>query len=142
MPDMVHATCVAVDGKGVLLRGPSGAGKSDLALRLIDGGAVLVADDYVKIVVENGGLVAHAPETISGLIEARGIGLLHVPHQTSAPVDLVVDLVDASVIERLPETETINLDPVPDVPVRRVHIAPFEGSAVAKIRLLLKDARC
>ncbi|MBT7294587.1 MAG: serine/threonine protein kinase, partial [Rhodospirillaceae bacterium] len=42
-----HATCIALAGKGVLLRGFSGAGKSDLALRLIDGGAKLVADDQV-----------------------------------------------------------------------------------------------
>ena len=142
MSDLVHATCVAVDSKGVLLRGPSGAGKSDLALRLIDGGGVLVADDYVKVMLEDGQVMAHAPETISGLIEARGVGLLHVPHQTSAPVHLVVDLVDASVIERLPETETLYLDPVPDVPIRRIQIAPFEVSAVAKICLLLKEAAC
>ena len=32
-------------GTGVVLLGPSGTGKSDLALRLIDGGARLVADD-------------------------------------------------------------------------------------------------
>src|SRR3546814_13426931 len=29
----VHATTVALDGTGVLLRGPAGSGKSDLALR-------------------------------------------------------------------------------------------------------------
>jgi len=33
----------------VLLRGPSGAGKSDLALRLIEGGARLIADDQTVI---------------------------------------------------------------------------------------------
>ena len=36
----IHATCVAVGPHGVLLLGKSGAGKSDLALRLIDGGAM------------------------------------------------------------------------------------------------------
>ena len=44
-PILVHATAVAIEGEAVLLRGASGAGKSDLALRLIDGGARLVADD-------------------------------------------------------------------------------------------------
>jgi len=44
---MAHATCVAFEGKGVLLRGPSGCGKSDLALRAIAEGARLIADDYV-----------------------------------------------------------------------------------------------
>jgi len=46
-PILVHATAIAIDGRAVLLRGPSGAGKSDLALRLIDAGARLVADDQV-----------------------------------------------------------------------------------------------
>ena len=45
----VHATCVALrqgrTWRAVLLRGPSGAGKSDLALRLIETGWHLVADD-------------------------------------------------------------------------------------------------
>ena len=46
---LVHGTCVDLDGRGILLRGPSGSGKSDLALRLIDSGARLVADDQVVV---------------------------------------------------------------------------------------------
>ena len=38
---IVHASCVALGGKGVLLLGASGAAKSDLALRLIQVGAKL-----------------------------------------------------------------------------------------------------
>lgn len=45
----LHAACVVVDGRGVLLCGPSGAGKSLLALRLIEHGAKLVADDNVAL---------------------------------------------------------------------------------------------
>jgi len=45
----LHASCVSIDGKGILLLGPSGSGKSDLSLRLIDGGATLVADDRVDV---------------------------------------------------------------------------------------------
>ena len=45
----LHATCVSINGKGVLLLGPSSSGKSDLGLRLVDGGAQLVADDRVDI---------------------------------------------------------------------------------------------
>ena len=41
----LHATCVTLGDRGMLITGPSGIGKSDLALRLIDGGAKLVADD-------------------------------------------------------------------------------------------------
>jgi serine kinase of HPr protein (carbohydrate metabolism regulator) len=43
--EMLHATSVAIDGHVVLIQGVSGIGKSDLALRLIDRGAVLISDD-------------------------------------------------------------------------------------------------
>jgi hypothetical protein len=46
---ILHGTCVAIRGRGVLLLGPSGAGKSDLALRLIDRGAALVGDDGIEV---------------------------------------------------------------------------------------------
>ncbi|MGH2931204.1 MAG: HPr kinase/phosphorylase, partial [Solirubrobacteraceae bacterium] len=62
---MVHATCVACDGRAVLLCGPSGSGKSDLALRLIDGGAHLVADDQVVLRAERGAIVASAPAVLA-----------------------------------------------------------------------------
>ena len=45
--EQIHATAIDIGGDGVLLRGPSGCGKSDLALRLIDAGARLVADDRI-----------------------------------------------------------------------------------------------
>ena len=45
MGTLHHATTVSLAGQGIFITGPSGAGKSDLALRLIDTGAILVADD-------------------------------------------------------------------------------------------------
>ncbi|MBT5185175.1 MAG: hypothetical protein HOM01_00100, partial [Kordiimonadaceae bacterium] len=45
----VHASCVRFEEKGILILGPSGSGKSDLALRLIDAGAILISDDYVDL---------------------------------------------------------------------------------------------
>ena len=72
---LLHASCVAVDGLGVLIRGPSGAGKSDLALRLIDEGAELVADDYCEVEAIGGVLQAKAPALIAGRMEGRGHGL-------------------------------------------------------------------
>jgi serine kinase of HPr protein (carbohydrate metabolism regulator) len=61
MSETVHATCVAIDGRGILIRGRSGAGKSDLALRLIDRGARLVSDDYTILAASGGRLRAAAP---------------------------------------------------------------------------------
>jgi len=63
---LVHATSVALDDArlgewAILLRGPSGAGKSDLALRLIDRGAVLVSDDQTLVWAAGGRLLAAPP---------------------------------------------------------------------------------
>lgn len=88
----LHASCVALDGKGLLILGPSGAGKSALALALIALGADLVADDQTALSVEDGTLIARCPAPLSGLIEARGVGLLGVPGVAAARVTLVADL--------------------------------------------------
>ncbi|MGO4863291.1 HPr kinase/phosphorylase, partial [Campylobacter jejuni] len=76
----------AMRGVGVLIAGPSGSGKSDLALRLIDRGAVLVSDDYTLLHVEGGELHATAPVTIAGRIEVRGIGIVDRPTLARVPV--------------------------------------------------------
>lgn len=57
MQTQLHASCVSIDQKGVLLMGASGSGKSDLALRLIHDGALLVADDRVDISIISSPLV-------------------------------------------------------------------------------------
>lgn len=103
----VHATLVAIekfDGTlgGALLFGPPGAGKSDIALRLIDTGAALVADDQVDLTLGEGGLWGSAPKATQGLIEARGIGLIRLPFEPRVKVAVAVDLVSAEVA-RMPE---------------------------------------
>lgn len=100
-PVTIHATCVAIGAHGVLLTGPSGAGKSDLAMRLIDRGAVLVADDYTLLSPEDGVLIARSPATIAGRMEVRGIGIVARPARTAVTVALTVTL--ASEDERMPE---------------------------------------
>ena len=133
----VHATCIEMDGAAVLLRGPPGSGKSDLALRLVDAGGRLVADDQVRLDTVAGTLVASAPPSICGRIEVRGVGVITLPEERLAPdspVMLVADLVDKSV-ERLPEPAHCSLAGV-EVPV--IRMAPFEASAPAKLRLALR----
>ena len=132
----LHATCVAIDGAGVLLRGPSGAGKSDLALRLIDRGAVLVADDQVLVAREGERLVATAPEQIAGRIEVRGLGILRLP-ATAAAVLLAIDLVPPAEVERLPSRRLLTLEGI-DMPC--LSLNPFECSAPAKVRLAVRAA--
>ena len=95
----IHATCVARGEAGVLLLGPPGSGKSDLALRLLDCGFSLVADDRVDI--ENG--IARAPHGLAGLLEVRGLGIVALPHADAARLALAVDL--AAEPPRLPLPE-------------------------------------
>lgn len=99
---VLHATSVAVDGKGVLIVGPSGAGKSSLALQMIGLGAVLVADDRTEIFQIDGHLHVRCPAAIAGIIEVRQVGLLYAPTVPHAPLHLVVDLEQTEAL-RLPE---------------------------------------
>jgi len=131
----IHATCIAIDGRGVLLRGASGAGKSDLALRLIDEGAHLVADDQVELRAADGRLTAAAPPAIAGRIEVRGIGIVAMSCLADVEVGLLVDLVRSPDVERLPEPRVCRIEGI-DVPV--IALAPFEASATAKIRLAVR----
>ncbi len=134
----LHATCVAIGGAGIVLRGPSGAGKSDLALRLIEAGARLVADDQVLLAAEAGRLVARAPAPIAGKLEVRGVGIVPVATESRAAVALVADLVAGDAVERLPEPEQ---ETILGIAVARVTLAPFETSAPAKLRLALARAQ-
>jgi HPr kinase/phosphorylase len=145
MTMLAHATCVALRPRGrawrgVLLRGPSGAGKSDLALRLIEAGGRLVADDQTRLSRSGSRLLAAAPAALAGLIEVRGVGILKLTRdrlQSQAPLSMLVDLVSPDHIERLPEPAKEDLLGV-SLPV--LALAPFEGSAIAKLRLALARA--
>jgi hypothetical protein len=104
----LHATCVALFGPsgwtGVLLTGPSGAGKSDLALRLREGGARLVADDATLVWRDGDALHAACPETIAGRMEIRGLGILAVPDRVVVRLGLAVGC-GAGAPERLPDPQ-------------------------------------
>lgn len=132
--ETVHASCVAIAGRGVLLAGPSGAGKSDLALRLIDRGAKLVSDDYTLIRRDGAGLIGSAPETIAGRIEVRGIGIVDMPHLSEVPVALLVAL-DAQA-ERMPPEDAPTRD-IAGLPLPMIALAAFEASAPIKVELAL-----
>ena len=99
----LHATCVAHHGAGLLLLGVPGAGKSALALRLLERGWTLVADDQVEIAVCGQGLMATPPAAGAGQLEVRGLGIFHrLPHAPAGLV-LVARLRPAGTIPRLPE---------------------------------------
>ena len=133
--ELIHATCVAIDGAGVLLRGPSGAGKSDLALRLIDRGAVLVGDDYLHATARGDTLWVAVPDRIAGSIEVRGVGIVAMPHRPEAQVALVVDLGEE---DRLPEPAEVIIAGIA-LPIVRLN--PFPASAAIKVELLLSHRK-
>jgi len=131
--ETLHTTCVAKDGRAILIAGRSGSGKSDLALRLIGRGAILVSDDYTLVRRVSGRLLATAPDRIAGKLEVRGIGIVELEHVTDVPVCLLVDLDRES--ERLPEPgESLVIAGV-KVPV--VAISSMEASAADKVEIAL-----
>jgi HPr kinase/phosphorylase len=134
----IHATAVALDGVGVLLRGPPGSGKSDLALRLIDQGARLIADDQTALLRRDDRLYAAPPPSIAGRLEVRGIGIIELDYAADVPLAAVFDLVPGHAIERLPEPEMTRLLEIA-LPVRRLD--PTAPSAAAKVRLAVRQLR-
>lgn len=133
----IHATCVAIKEKGILLLGKSGFGKSDLALRLIENkGATLVADDRIDVERQNNTIIASCPEAIKGLLEVRGIGIIKVPYLELCDIKMAVNLVDdIKQIERMPENKFYEIH---QVKIPLIDIYPFEVSSVDKIVIKLK----
>jgi HPr kinase/phosphorylase len=129
----MHASCAARLGAGVLLLGPSGAGKSDLLLRLLDRGFELVADD--QVVIEDG--EAWAPETLAGLVEARGLGIVRLPYLKRAKLALVVELKHSlsDHSDRLPMPARYG-----DLDLPMVALDPWPASAPYLVELALSGA--
>ncbi len=120
-PLLLHASCVAVADRGLLILGPSGAGKSALCLQLLALGARLVSDDRTRVAARDGTLVARCPAPAQeGLVEARGIGLLRAPPAGPTPVALVADL-------SRPETDRLPPD-------RRITIAGIDLPLVLQVQ--------
>jgi len=133
---ILHAGLVAAFGpggwRGVLIEGPSGAGKSDLALRALELGFSLVADDRVVVWRSEGRLYGRAPEPLRGLIEIRGLDVVSVPALAFCRIALVARCDDAAPgPERLPEplwTEYL------DVRVPTIAAPALEASGPVKLR--------
>jgi serine kinase of HPr protein (carbohydrate metabolism regulator) len=136
---IVHAGCVArqigTAWSGVLVTGASGAGKSDLILRLIERGWSLVGDDRVHLWESGRRLYARAPETLAGLLEARGLDVFPLPKRDFAPVRLVVACVDSEFpLQRIPKR---GVETLAGVKVEGIGLRALEASAPAKVELAL-----
>jgi serine kinase of HPr protein (carbohydrate metabolism regulator) len=136
--DQVHGSSVEIEGAGLLIRGAPGSGKSDLALRLIDAGAKLIADDRVDVRMTEGRILLSAPPATAGLLEVRGLGIVRLPAAADVALELIVDLRAPEEIERLPEIHTCRFL---GGEIAWIGIAPFQASAPAKLRHALAVAR-
>lgn len=125
---ILHASCVSVNGNGMLILGPSGAGKSWLALEMMAFGASLVADDRCVLDVVEGQLVASPPATIAGKVEARGVGILNAAYAPQAIVQIIVDLSEIETA-RLPERKSRKImgitTPLYGKPEQGLHAAAY-----------------
>lgn len=110
----IHGSCASRSGDGVLLIGPPGAGKSDLLLRLLGRGFSLVADDRVEIVAG----MARPVQTLAGLLEVRGLGIVRLPYVPEARLALVVELADTDTRLPLPRRHDALDLPVASVDAR------------------------
>lgn len=108
---ILHASCVRMGMEAILILGASGTGKSSLALTLMGMGAELVADDRTILRRAGNRLIADAPASIRGRVEARGIGILSASAAGPTPLCLIVDL-DQSETERLPPRREMALSGV------------------------------
>ena len=131
--ELVHASCVAIRGRAVLLSGASGRGKSDLALRLVDRGASLVSDDYTIVTSDGARVRASAPPTIAGKLEVRGVGLVGLAAASDVPICLFVDLDRPP--ERLPERPETCM--VAGVQIPAIALPALEASAPIKVEKAL-----
>ncbi|ONG55004.1 hypothetical protein BKE38_09510 [Pseudoroseomonas deserti] len=131
---MLHGSCAALEGEGVLFLGPPGSGKSDLLQR----GWRLVADDQVVATLRDGGVEAGAPAALAGLLEVRGLGIFEGLAHAPAPLRLVVELAPRAAIPRLPLPRSLA---VAGIPLPCVALHGFDASTPDKLAWALAASR-
>ncbi len=135
-----HAGLIArrLDGlwRGVLIEGPSGAGKSDLALRALELGLRLVADDRTLVFVSRGRLFGRAPAALAGLMEIRGVGVVSAPTLAFAEIVLAARCVShPDCVERLADRAR---EPILGIEIPVLDFWPLAPSAPAKLTRALE----
>jgi len=143
--ELKHGTFVKIGKLGVLILGASGAGKSALALALMDQpgrgtGQVeltttLIADDQICLALDQATaqVVGSPPTSLAGLLEIRGVGIMHVDYVRDFPVGLVVELKKAGEIERIPDFPNACARVLGQA-IPLIEIATGDMAAAAKVR--------
>ncbi|MEP2988791.1 MAG: HPr kinase/phosphatase C-terminal domain-containing protein [Parasphingorhabdus sp.] len=130
----IHATAVAIGKTGILITGPSGSGKSDLALQLIDRGALLISDDQVIVTLENDIVALNPPQKIAGKIEVYSLGVFEVSFVTNIALSMIVKLSNDS--ERFPFSKPTDRFFGIDVPA--ITLDSNRSTAAIKVELALQ----
>jgi HPr kinase/phosphorylase len=99
---------------------------------------LLVSDDQTALVVRGGLLVASAPAALAGLLELRGQGIISLPYADSVVVRLVVDLLPAREIERMPEERDLVAD-IAGTKVARIVLDQAQPAAPSIVRAILSS---
>lgn len=126
---MLHASAFAYQGAGCLVVGEAGSGKSSLLSQALLHGAQLIADDQVLLHADGAQLTARAPDSLAGVIELYGLGIISHPHVASHPVHLVVALKKGKA-ERLPEPRQVEYCGLMLPFVRLVSVSTVQVSAL------------
>ena len=137
----IHASAVAIDNIGVLIRGAAGSGKSSLALALIhdpQAKGVLVGDDRVVLWRKPIGVAIRPAPATAGLIEVRGIGIVPTAHRAEARLGLVVDLLPIGECPRLPEDKD-RRTMVCGLEVLRLALPIGSNDAALRVRIALRQ---
>jgi HPr kinase/phosphorylase len=138
--ETLHATCLSVQGRGILLCGPPGCGKSDLALRLITGhDARLVADDQVTVERRGSLLVGSAPKNLRGLFEVRGLGIVRMDYEHEAGLAMLFRLKSWQDIERMPDHPVRQLS-ILGIAIAETDLDPAASSAPQRLLLAMDVA--
>ena len=82
-------------------------------------------------------IMVTAPETISGLMEIRGVGVVNIGTEPFASLALIVDLVSPEEMDRMPEKKVCT-EYGAEIPV--IKMTPFEASTPAKVLIALSVA--
>ncbi len=137
----VHASCISIFGRGVLIFGESGIGKSEATLELIKKKHLFVCDDRVILKRVGSKIIATSPEVIKNLIEVRGIGILNIKNMfgiqactNNVKIDLLIKLKDwktNSEVDRL--GDTLFYENILNIPIQYYDILVKQGRAVSEL---------
>ncbi len=96
---------------------------------------MLVGDDQLILNKRDSLITAQPQERLTGLLEVRGVGLINSPCAGEVAVALILNLVDKTQIERMPDARVEDILGV-ELPV--LDLYAFEPSAAAKVKVALK----